>query len=111
MANIVSFVVWQGEWEQAEELLTRMGEKYPHDPEWAFYQGEMYHRQGEAGRGVEELRASHRVGSPVRPGVSPDRDCGRGEGETREGGDHLREAAKWYAKYHELAPDDLLGPL
>jgi len=25
----------------------------------------------------------------------------------REGGGHLREAAKWYGKYHELAPDDL----
>lgn len=93
VVNIVSFLVWQGEWEQAEEVLARMGKRYPHDPEWAFYQGEMYHRQGKAGRGVEELRASHRVESPVRPGVSPDRDGGRREGETREGRDKGRPLA------------------
>jgi len=46
VVNIASFLVWQGEWGQAEEALTHMAEKYPHDPQWAFYRGEMYHRQG-----------------------------------------------------------------
>jgi len=58
VVNIVSFLVWQGEWKQAEEVLARMGGKYPHDPEWAFYRGEMYHRQGKLD---EALRSYERA--------------------------------------------------
>jgi len=56
--NIASFLVWQGEWRQAQEVLARMGEKYPHYPEWAFYRGEMYHRQGKL---EEALRSYERA--------------------------------------------------
>ena len=43
----------------------------------------------------------------LRIGMVEEERGRRGKGEI--GGGHLREAAKWYAKYHELAPDDLLG--
>ena len=58
VVNIVSFLVWQGKWRQAEEALARIGKRYPHDPVWVFYQGEMYHRQG---RLDEALRSYERI--------------------------------------------------
>ena len=99
VVNIVSFLVWQGEWEQAEEALARMGEKYPHDPVWVFYRGEMYHRQG---RLDEALRSYERVieldaqyaQAYLRIGRAYEDKALTPKPEARSA--DLQEAAKWY---------------
>ena len=112
VVNIVSFLVWQGEWGQAEELLARMAMKYPHNPEWAFYRGEMYHRRGELEEALRNYERAIGLDSRyaqayLRIGRAYEDRALASMPEARSA--DLQEAARWYKMYHALAPENLLG--
>ena len=112
VVNIVSFLVWQEEWGEVEEVLARMGEKYPYDPEWAFYRGEMYHRRGKLEEALRRYERAIELDPQyaevyLRIGMVYEEKALTPKPEAPS--PPFEEAAKWYAKYHALAPDDLLG--
>ncbi len=112
VVNVVSYLVWQEVGEQVEELLTGLEEKYPGSVHWPFYWAEMYHRQGnleQAGvmyRQVLEIEPKY-AQAYLRLGMVTEEKGRQREGETKRR--NLREAAKWYEQYHDLATDALLG--
>jgi tetratricopeptide (TPR) repeat protein len=110
--NVVSYLVWQEAQEQAGELLGYLEETYPEQPDWSFYRGELYHRQGDLERAEaaywQALAADAEYAQAyLRLGMLAEEGGRQGEGEEREW--YLSGAARWYGQYHEMAPDDLLG--
>jgi len=108
--NVLSFLVWQhNQATSVEQLLKRLIEHYPTEPEWSFYLAELYQRRGD----LDQAKAMYQRVLEVDPGyaeaylrlgmVAPAR-CEE-QGASCEG---LLEAAEWYKQYYEMAPDDLL---
>lgn len=112
VVNVVSYLVWQGAREQAEELLDYLEEKYPDEPDWPFYRGEMFHRQGDlehaemAYWGALTADAEY-AQAYLRLGMIAEEGGRQEEGEEKRW--YLGGAVKWYGQYHEIVPDDLLG--
>lgn len=104
--NVVSFLVWQHNGARGvERLLGQLIAHYPTEPDWPFYLAELYHRRGDLRQAETAYRQVLAVDSTyaqayLRLGMVA--EAGR-EGES------LSEAARWYAQYHSLVPDDLLG--
>jgi tetratricopeptide (TPR) repeat protein len=116
LLNAVSYQVWQfAEGVQGlmtERLLETVLEQRPEDADVLFYRAELYHRRGELDEAEEAYQqvlaldpeyaqAYLRLGS-----VAEERGSG-GAGE--QGVEDPMEAAAWYDRYHEVAPEDLLG--
>ncbi len=104
--NVVSFLVWQHNGARGvERLLGQLIERYPAEPDWPFYLAELYHRRGN----LAQAEAAYRQVLAVDPTyVQAYLRLGMVAEAGREG-ESLSEAARWYAQYHSLAPDDLLG--
>ena len=110
--NVVSFLVWQhNEAAGIERLLEQLIERYPNDPDWRFYLGELYYRRGDLARAEtayqqvlaaepEYAQAYLRLGTIAEA---------QSQAMTPRPQERLEEAARRYKRYHELAPDDLLG--
>jgi tetratricopeptide (TPR) repeat protein len=103
LLNIVAYQVWRfAEGPQTERLLQALAGHFPADPDLCFYRAELYHRRGEFERAAQAygetlaLDPAH-TQAHLRLGLLA-------EAEGR-----LEEAAAWYARYHTLAPGDLLG--
>jgi tetratricopeptide (TPR) repeat protein len=106
--NVVSFLVWQHNGAAGvERLLQRLDRRYPGEPEWPFYLGELYHRRAD----LDRAEANYQQALKVDPAYA--------QAYLRLGmvyearADDLAEAqwlvaADWYEKYHQLAPDDLM---
>lgn len=67
VVNVVSYLVWQEAGEQAGELLAYLEGKYPGEPDWPFYRGELYHRLGD----LEQAEAAYRQVLEVEPEYAP----------------------------------------
>jgi tetratricopeptide (TPR) repeat protein len=103
--DVVSYLVWQRHQSpEVARLLEAMCERYPSDPDWLFYLGELYHRQGALGR----AKTTYRQVLAADPGYKQVylRLGMVAEATSQE---LLGEAARWYEQYYEIAPDDLLG--
>jgi tetratricopeptide (TPR) repeat protein len=102
--NVVAFLVWQCNRAMGvEHLLERLIARYPTEPVWPFYLAELYHRRGDLSQAESVYRRVLEVAPAytqvfLRLGMLAEASCGR------EG-----EAVEWYERYHEMAPDDLLG--
>jgi tetratricopeptide (TPR) repeat protein len=116
LLNVISYQVWQFaegvRGLMTERLLETVLERRPEDADVLFYRAELYQRRGELDQAkeayqqvlaadTEYAQAYLRLGS-----VAEERGSG-GAGE--QGIEDLMEAAAWYDRYHEVAPDDLLG--
>jgi len=104
--NVVSFLVWQHNGASGvERLLGQLIARYPTEPDWPFYLAELYHRRGD----LRQAETAYRQVLAVDPTYAQaDLRLGMVAEAGREG-ESLSEAARWYAQYHSLAPDDLLG--
>ncbi len=111
LLNMVSFLVWQHSHNPSVGyLLQRLIALYPSEPEWFFYFGEMYHRQGNWKLAEGAYRQVLRVDPGytqvyLRLGMVSEESC-KIRSKSCEG---LTEAADWYFKYYTLAPNDVLG--
>jgi tetratricopeptide (TPR) repeat protein len=117
--NVVSFLVWQhSESSGVERLLERLGECYPTEPEWPFYLAELYHRRGNLDQAEaayhqtlvvdpEYVQAYLRLGM-VTEAQSRISDLASQDPSPRSH-ERLAAAAEWYAQYHTMVPDGLLG--
>jgi tetratricopeptide (TPR) repeat protein len=108
--DVVSYLVWQYHHSpQVVRLLETMSERYPSDPDWSFYLGELHHRRGDLDQAMlayqraleispDYVQAYLQLGmvNELQMGVSSD-------------GERLQEAISWYRRYQEAMPDDLLG--
>jgi tetratricopeptide (TPR) repeat protein len=110
--NVVSFLVWRhNRAAGVERLLEDLIARYPADPDWPFYLAELYHRRGD----LEQAEARYRqvvkadaayAQAYLRLGMVSEEANGRDSG---SGNQRLSQAARWYAQYNALVPDDLLG--
>jgi len=113
--NVVSYLVWQhNRAAGVEQLLEDLTARYPVEPDWPFYQAEMYHRRDELER-AEEAYCQVLAVDPeyaeayLRLGMVAEERGRQGEGEARGEKASLTTAAGWYEQYHQLVPDDILG--
>jgi tetratricopeptide (TPR) repeat protein len=110
--NVVSFLVWQhNEAAGTEWLLEQLIERYPTDPDWPFYLAELYHRRGD----LDQAEAVYRqtlmvdpeyVQAYLRLGMVTEAQSQNPSPRSQE---WLAAAEEWYAQYHAVARDDLLG--
>jgi tetratricopeptide (TPR) repeat protein len=119
IVNVVSYLVWQEQAQQANGLLDYLEQAHPGDPRWPFYRGELYHRQGKLEQAQDaylqtlELDAEY-AQAYLQLGMASDEASELDSGEANQ---RLSEpvlsnvegAARWYAEYNALAPEDLLG--
>jgi hypothetical protein len=95
-----------------ERVLETVVEERPEDVDMLFYKAELYQRRGELEQ-AEEVYQQVLASDPeyaqtyLRLGTLVEEQSSREAGEAR--GRNLAEAAAWYGRYHEVAPDDLLG--
>ena len=110
--NVISFLVWQHNAAPGvERLLEQLIERYPSEPDWPFYLAELYRRRGD----LERAEAAYRQAVAVEPVYA--QAClrlgmvaqAKSQSPILKSQAQLEEAAGWYGKYHEMAPDDLLG--
>jgi tetratricopeptide (TPR) repeat protein len=110
--RVVSFLVWQhSRATGTERLLQQLVERYPGEPEWPFYLAELYHRRGDLDRAEPGYRQSLVVDPAyaqayLRLGMVAEAKSRTSDPKPRE---RLEEAAWWYERYNEMAPDDLWG--
>jgi tetratricopeptide (TPR) repeat protein len=108
--NVVSFLTWQHDTaDGVEQLLKQLVERYPAEPDWPFYLGEFYHRQGN----VEQAEKAYQQALTVdleyphaylRLGLLSESENSGSAFRQR-----LKSAAKMYEQYYSRVPDDLLG--
>jgi len=104
--NVVSFLVWQHNGASGvERLLGQLIARYPTEPDWPFYLAELYHRRGD----LRQAETAYRQVLAVDPTYAQAYLRLGLVAEAGREGESLSEAARWYAQYHSLAPDDLLG--
>lgn len=104
--NVVSFLVWQHNGARGvERLLGQLIAHYPTEPDWPFYLAELYHRRGD----LRQAETAYRQVLAVDPTYAQAYLRLGLVAEAGREGESLSEAARWYAQYHSLAPDDLLG--
>lgn len=104
--NVVSFLVWQHNGARGvERLLGQLIAHYPTEPDWPFYLAELYHRRGD----LRQAETAYRQVLAVDPTYAQAYLRLGMVAEAGREGESLSEAARWYAQYHSLAPDDLLG--
>ena len=104
--NVVSFLVWQHNGASGvERLLGQLIARYPTEPDWPFYLAELYHRRGD----LRQAETAYRQVLAVDPTYAQAYLRLGMVAEAGLEGESLSEAARWYAQYHSLAPDDLLG--
>ena len=102
--NVISYLIWQHHTsESVVHLLEDLMARYPNEPSWPFYLAEFYHRQERFDRAKAVYRQVLDMDSSyaqvyLRLGMV-----------SEAAGEPLSEAARWYAQYSALAPDDLLG--
>jgi len=111
ISNMVSFLVWQEEWGQAEEVLDYMSNRYPDEPLWAFYRGEIYDRRGDWEKAAEAYERVIKMEpgyaeAYLRMGWMYER---KAIGDKQQAISDLDAAAIWYGRYRELASEDLVG--
>jgi tetratricopeptide (TPR) repeat protein len=106
LRNVLAYQVWQfapGEAApRAERVLQSLMEKWPEDTDPRFYLAELYHRRGE----WAQAEAAYRAVLDMDPAYA---QAMLRLGMVLQAQGRLAEAARWYERYHALAPDDLLG--
>jgi tetratricopeptide (TPR) repeat protein len=111
LLNVISFLVWQhNDVPAVMYLLQRLIALYPAEPEWPFYLGELYQRRGDWQRAEQTYLQVLSVDSGylqayLRLGMVSEGKCRT----QRVACKNLATAADWYRRYHELAPNDIMG--
>lgn len=108
--NVVSYLVWKHHRTMAvEQLLVVLSKRFPGEPDWFFYLGELYQRRGDWTRAEVAYQRTIEADPTFakaysRMGMLAEARCKRQEEDCR-----LSRAVEWYEQYNEMAPDDLLG--
>ena len=106
LRNVLAYQVWQfasgDAAPQAERMLQALLERWPEDADPRFYLAELYHRRGDWAQAEE----AYRTVLDTEPAYA---QAMLRLGMVLQARGRLAEAARWYERYHALAPDDLLG--
>ncbi|MCQ5377452.1 MAG: tetratricopeptide repeat protein, partial [Candidatus Methanomethylicia archaeon] len=106
LRNVLAYQVWQfapgDAAPRAERVLQSLIEKWPEDANLCFYLAELYHRRGD----WAQAEAAYRAVIDTDPAYA---QAMLRLGMVLQAQGRLAEAARWYERYHALAPDDLVG--
>jgi len=111
LLSVISYQVWQFAEDvnglMTEHVLEVLLGQWPEDPDILFYLAELHQRRGDLEQArdgyLRVLEVDPEYGRAyLRLGMVAEAEC-----ESRTTG--CEEAAEWYARYYEVAPDDLLG--
>lgn len=100
--NVISFWIWQGEEEAAEQTVGWLMDTHPTQPELYYYQGQLCRQRGEFPEAIDALQTAIGLDAQFAPAYLEMARTYQARGD-------LTEAISWYEMYHGMAPQDLLS--